>query len=162
MTKMDPGTKKRTLRMLSNGVYILASRSGNHFGAATVTWISQASFKPPLIMVAVRRESNVFKCMSESRVAAVHILGRDQQGMAQKFFASTQAGPGVINGEPFVRGKTSAPIFRNAPAYVECQVRQILDNQGDHCIVVMEVVEAECRQQVRPLTIAESPWEYGG
>jgi hypothetical protein len=33
---------------------------------------------------------------------------------------------------------------------------------GDHAVVVMEVVEAECRGDVRPLTVAASPWEYGG
>jgi len=29
-------------------------------------------------------------------------------------------------------------------------------------LVVLEVLEAGCREQVRPLTIADSPWEYGG
>jgi hypothetical protein len=29
-------------------------------------------------------------------------------------------------------------------------------------VVVLEVVEAGLRDRVRPLTIADSPWEYGG
>ncbi|MCI3952948.1 MAG: hypothetical protein K0R53_2446, partial [Burkholderiales bacterium] len=36
--------------MLSHGVYVLTSRSAERYGAATVTWVSQASFKPPLLM----------------------------------------------------------------------------------------------------------------
>jgi hypothetical protein len=28
--------------------------------------------------------------------------------------------------------------------------------------VVMEVVEAACHGEVHPLTVAASPWEYGG
>jgi len=63
---VDAKVKQKTLRMLSNGVYVLTSRSEGRYGAATVTWVSQASFKPPLIMAAVRRESNVFECLSES------------------------------------------------------------------------------------------------
>ena len=47
---MDPRTKRQALRLLSNGVYILTSRSQEHYGAATVTWVSQASFRPPLII----------------------------------------------------------------------------------------------------------------
>ena len=39
--------------MLSHGVYVLTSRSEDRYGAATVTWVSQASFKPPLVMAAV-------------------------------------------------------------------------------------------------------------
>jgi flavin reductase (DIM6/NTAB) family NADH-FMN oxidoreductase RutF len=159
---MDAKTRQKTLRLLSNGMYVMTSRSGNHYGGATVTWVSQASFKPPLLMAALRRESNVFQCLAESRIAALHILGGEQQDVARKFFSSTQVVDGVMNGEPFAEGKTSVPILQNALAHVECQIHQIVDNGGDHAVVIMEVVEAECREQVRPLTIAESPWEYGG
>jgi flavin reductase (DIM6/NTAB) family NADH-FMN oxidoreductase RutF len=159
---MDLKVRRKTLRMLTNGMYVMSSRSGDRYGAATVTWVSQASFQPPLIMAAVRRESNVFRCLRESRAAAIHILGHDQQGLAQKFFSPTQASDGVINGEPFTDGVTSVPILKSAPAYLECRVRQILDDAGDHAVVIMEVAEAACRDDVRPLTIAESPWEYGG
>lgn len=159
---MDAKVKRKTLRMLSNGMYVMSSRSGDCYGAATVTWVPQASFRPPLIMAAVRRESNVFKCLGESRVAAIHILGQHQQELAQRFFAPTRACDGTINGEPFTEGVTSAPILKFAPAYLEGWVRHIIDHLGDHAVVIMEVAEAACREDVRPLTIAESPWEYGG
>jgi flavin reductase (DIM6/NTAB) family NADH-FMN oxidoreductase RutF len=159
---MDPRARKKTLRMLSNGIYVITSRSGDRYGAATVTWVSQASFRPPLIMVAVRPDSNVFQCLRDSRVATLHILGGDQQHLAETFFSPTTTDPGGINGEPFTEGKTSAPVLLNVPAYVECRVHQIIDGGGDHAVVIMEAVEAECRRQVRPLTIRESPWEYGG
>jgi hypothetical protein len=42
-------------------------------------------------------------------------------------------------------------------------VRRILDDLGgDHSLVVLEVLDATCREQVHPMTIAESPWKYGG
>lgn len=159
---MDPAIRKKTLRLLSNGMYIMTSRNGEHYGAATITWLSQASFKPPLLMAAVRPDSNVFECLRESRIAAVHILGADQQELAQRFFAPTEARNGTINGEPFAPGKTTAPILRNAHAYLECQVREIIETGGDHTLVLLEVVEVEFRREVKPLTIGESPWEYGG
>lgn len=80
---LDPEIRKRTLRLLTNGMYIITSRHGDSFGAATVTWVSQASFKPPLLMAAIRPESNVFRCLSQSRVAALHILNFDQQDIAR-------------------------------------------------------------------------------
>jgi flavin reductase (DIM6/NTAB) family NADH-FMN oxidoreductase RutF len=158
---MDAVSRKRTLRLLSNGLYVLTSSSGVRHGAATVTWVSQASFKPPLVMAALRPDSNVFQCLSESGVAALHILDAHQQEMAQRFFAPTEASDDTINGEPFTRGLTRAPILRNAPAYVECVVRQIV-RLGDHAIVIMEVVEAKCRCSIEPLTVAASNWTYGG
>jgi len=158
---MDSGIRKRTLRLLSNGLYVMTSSSGARHGAATVTWISQASFKPPLVMAAVRPDSNVFSCLAESGVAAVHILGCDQQDMAQRFFSPTRVLDDTINGEPFTPGVTRAPILKNARAHFECVVRHIFA-RGDHAVVVMEVVEAECHGQILPLTVAASPWQYGG
>ena len=71
---MDPKTKQKVLRLLTNGMYILTSRSAKSFGAATVTWVSQASFKPPLLMVALRKDGSAFQCVVESRVHLVHVL----------------------------------------------------------------------------------------
>jgi flavin reductase (DIM6/NTAB) family NADH-FMN oxidoreductase RutF len=159
---MDVKVRQKTLRMLSNGVYVLTSRSEDRYGAATVTWVSQVSFKPPLIMAAVRRDSNVFKCLAESRVAVLHIVGNGQQDIARRFFFPTAAGCGTINGEPVVEGKTAAPVLASLPAHVECQVERIVDTEGDHAVVILRAVEAECGERVRPLTIAETPWEYGG
>ena len=159
---MNPASRKQTLRMLSNGLYVMTSRSGDRFGAATVTWVSQASFRPPLIMAAVRPDSNVFACMRDSGDAVVHVLSHGQEEMARRFFAPTRAENGGINGEPFRNGATSAPVLTNAPAYLECRVRRIFDGLGDHALVVLEVVGAECRERAKPLTIADTPWEYGG
>jgi flavin reductase (DIM6/NTAB) family NADH-FMN oxidoreductase RutF len=159
---MDAKTRQKTLRLLSNGVYVLTSRANDHLGVATVTWVSQASFKPPLLMAAVRKNSNVFRCLVESRVAALHILGSDQRDVAQKFFSPTKGKDGSLNGEPFAIGKTSAPILQNSRAYVECKVLDIREEYGDHAVVILEVVEAVCGEEFRPLTIADSPWEYGG
>jgi len=159
---VDKKARQKTLRMLSNGVYVLTSRSEERYGAATVTWVSQVSFKPPLIMAAVRRESNVFKCLSVSRTAVLHIVGNGQQDIARTFFYPTRAEPGTINGEPFAQGRTTAPVLANLPAHVECRVERILDAEGDHAMVILGVVEAECGDRVRPLTVADASWEYGG
>ena len=159
---MDARTRKNTLRMLSNGVYVLTSRNGDRYGAATVSWVSQVSFKPPLVMAAVQRDSNVFKCLEGSQTAVLHIVGDRQQDIAHRFFFPTHAEHGTINGEPFAEGRTAAPVLANLPAHVECQVERIVDTEGDHAVVILRVVEAECREQVRPLTVAETPWEYGG
>ncbi|HYS78591.1 MAG TPA: flavin reductase family protein [Candidatus Dormibacteraeota bacterium] len=159
---MDAASRRTALRMLTNGLYVMTSRSGDRCGAATVTWVSQASFRPPLLMAAVRPQSNVFACLRQSGAAALHIVGRGQEEMARRFFAPTRVDGGGLNGESFQAGVTGAPILSNAPAHVECRVVQILDGLGDHALVVLEVVGAQCREPVPPLTLAESPWEYGG
>ncbi|HYH01444.1 MAG TPA: flavin reductase family protein [Terriglobales bacterium] len=159
---MDVAKKREALRCFPKGVYVLTSKSGTRYGAATITWVSQASFKPPLLVAAIRTRSNIFTCLSESRVAALHVVACGQESFARKFFTGTKALDRTINGEPFVEKTTSAPILQNARACVECRVRQIVDGGGDHTLVIMEVVDAEFTERFRPLTIADTPWEYGG
>jgi len=159
---MDLRKKQKALRMISNGMYVVTARSGSKVGAATITWLSQASFKPPLVMAAIRPESNVFECLAGSREAAIHILGTGQQEIARRFLPATKARDGLINGEPYVSGSTSAPILRNVPSYVECRVRHIFNTGGDHSLVVMEVIAAEHSIDFKPLLVDDSPWKYGG
>lgn len=159
---MDAKTRQKTLRLISNGVYVLTARSGERFGAATVTWVSQISFKPPLVVAAVRRESNVFQCLAASGSAVLHIVGDGQGEIARRFFHPTAAANGTINGEPFADGHTSAPVLPRLPAHVECRVGRVVDSGGDHALVILEAVEAECSETVRPLIVAETPWHYGG
>jgi len=159
---LDIEAKRHVLRMFSNGIYILTSRSGEKFGGATVTWVSQASFKPPLVMAAVRPASNVYECLQESGIAALHVVSTDQRELAQRFFKPTNVSDGLFNEEPFIAGKTGAPVLMSAAAYLECRVRHGVKTEGDYVVVVLEVVEAESRNCIQPLTVAESPWHYGG
>lgn len=159
---MDVKVRQKTLRLISNGVYVLTASSGQRFGAATVTWVSQISFRPPLLMAAVRRESNVFQCLAASGSAVLHIVGDGQGEIARRFFFTTRAENGTLNGEPYAEGRTAAPVLPRLPAHVECRVGRVVDTGGDHALVILEAVEAECSETVRPLTVAATPWHYGG
>ena len=159
---MEPKTKQKALRLLTNGMYVLTSRSGEKYGAATVTWVSQASFKPPLLMAALRKDGSVFQCLAESKAAVLHVLASDQKDIAQKFFAATKSENGRINGEPFVPGKNSAPVLTNLPVYIECSVVDINERLGDHAMVILEVTHCALLSEIEPLTVTDSPWEYGG
>ncbi len=159
---MDAKAKQKTLQLLTNGMYVLTSRSGNRFGAATITWVSQASFKPPLLMAALRKDGNVFRCLIESRAAALHVLGKHQKDIAQKFFAPAKESKGTLNGVPFFQGKTSAPILKNFNAYLECKLVEVSGEHGDHAVVILEVVEVANHGAVEPLAVSDSPWKYGG
>ena len=59
-------------------------------------------------------------------------------------------------------GKTGAPILNDAIAFVECEVREIACNGGDHAVVIGEVVEAGVHRDEPALTLLETGWHYGG
>ncbi len=82
--------------------------------------------------------------------------------IAQKFFAATEESQGRLNGEPYFEGTNGAPVLENLGAYLECKALEIVANQGDHAIVVFEVLDAVLRREIEPLTVTGSPWQYGG
>ncbi len=83
---MDPQQKKKALRMVSYGLYVVTATAGGKYAAGTVTWLSQCSFAPPLIMAGIRRDSELYKMIKSSRAFAVHIVGKGQKKLATTFF----------------------------------------------------------------------------
>ncbi len=127
-----------------------------------VTWVSQASFKPPLLMVALRKDGSAFHSVIERRSAVLQVLDVEHRDIAQKVFAATTESQRLSNGEPYAQGTTGAPVLENLGAYLECKALKILEKPGDHAIVVFEVLNAVLRRDIEPLAVTGSPWQYGG
>jgi flavin reductase (DIM6/NTAB) family NADH-FMN oxidoreductase RutF len=138
---MDQDKKKTALRMIPYGLYVLTAESPAGTAAATVNWVTQASFAPPLVAVGVKADSGIHAIIKESNTFALNVLGKGQQALAFTFFKPATREGSTISGEPFRAGTTGAPILSNAPAYVECRLVATVE-QGDHSIFVGEVVEA--------------------
>ena len=143
---MDANAKKTALRMIPYGLYVLtAEQKDGTVGAATVNWVTQASFNPPLVAVGVKTDSGVHAIIKESRTFALNVLGKGQQKMAFTFFKPAARDGQTVSGEPFRAGSTGAPILANTPAYVECRLVDTVE-RGDHSIFVGEVVDAGVAQ----------------
>lgn len=160
---MDPQTKKTALRMITHGLYLLTVKHEGMFNASTVSWLSQASFNPPLVMVGVKADTLTHAMVEGSRQFAINLLAVDQIAMAQAFFKQALHQDDRLSGYAFEPGPiTGAPLFLDAPAWFECQVTDIV-KRGDHSVVVAEVVEAGVRQSdARPMALRDTPWHYGG
>ena len=139
---MDPAAKKTALRMIPYGLYVLTAESKDgQIAAATVNWVTQASFEPPLVVVGVKTDSSAFGVIKASGAFALNVLGKGQQGLAFTFFKPAQVSGDTISGEKFRRGATGAPLLDSAPAFIECTLHECVE-RGDHAIMVGEVVNA--------------------
>jgi len=158
---VDPQIKKKALRKIVHGVYVTGVRDGAKLNAFTSTWLTQISFKPPLVAIGVNKESISYRMIQSSRVFVINFLGAGQKLLAQHFLKPAHLGGDKLEGIPYRIGKTGAPILEEAAAYVECEVRDIHPG-GDHAVVIGEVVEAGVQKDVDPLTLKETGWQYGG
>ena len=139
---MDANAKKTALRMIPYGLYVLTAESKDgSVAAATVNWVTQASFEPPLVAVGVKTDSHAHSAIKESGAFALNVLGKGQQALAFTFFKPAARDGNTISGEPVRAGTTGAPILTNLPAYLECRLVDTVE-RGDHSIFVGEVVDA--------------------
>jgi flavin reductase (DIM6/NTAB) family NADH-FMN oxidoreductase RutF len=158
---MDPNAKKKALRLITYGLYVATSRSGDDFAAGTINWVSQSSFDPPLVMAGIKADSRLHAVIAASRAFAIHIVGKDQKDFATTFFKGADRQDDKLTGYRFEEGSTGAPILVDAPAWFECRVLEQVA-RGDHTIYVGEVVDAGVRREAEPLTLRDTGFFYGG
>ncbi|MGH7739157.1 MAG: flavin reductase, partial [bacterium] len=58
---MNEDAKKKLLQMVPHGLYILTSQTAFDQVASTVSWVTQASFQPPLVVLALRRDTDTYQ-----------------------------------------------------------------------------------------------------
>ena len=82
---MDVEFRKKALRMISYGVYVITSKYADQYCASTITWVSQASFDPPMISICLKNKSNSYQIVKKREEFLLHLLGEDQKNMAKSF-----------------------------------------------------------------------------
>ena len=77
---MDADAKKTALRMIPYGLYVLTAEKDGEIAAATVNWVTQTAFDPPLVVVGVKGDSTAHEIVKKAGCFALNILGKGQQG----------------------------------------------------------------------------------
>ncbi len=164
---------REPLRKITNGFYILTTRKDqeemstrdkDYLAAGTVSWVSQVSFEPPMVMVAIMQQTDLHETVEKSRIFALNILSKAQKEMIPEFARETQIDQAqkTLNGHAYENKKTGAPILKEVPAYLECEVTDQITT-GDHAIYIGKVVHHEIRNEdAEPLMEWETEYHYGG
>src|ERR1700690_1770322 len=83
---MDENAKKKALLMIPYGLFVLGARHGDKQTVATVNWLTQASFKPPLVVVGIKGDSTAHALVKESGIFTLSMLGAGQKSIGTAFF----------------------------------------------------------------------------
>jgi flavin reductase (DIM6/NTAB) family NADH-FMN oxidoreductase RutF len=152
------------LHMLANGVYVLTACVGETIHAVTVSWVSQSSMEPPLVLTALRRNSHVARAVHQAHRFALNVLEAGQESLAEKFFEHvTVAEPSPdLSGLAYRSSAAHCPLLIDALGWIECRVAAEPETPGDHCLILGEVTGAGVRRLGRPLVLSDTPWSYGG
>jgi flavin reductase (DIM6/NTAB) family NADH-FMN oxidoreductase RutF len=159
---MNQEAKKTLLRKIPYGLFIAGAKVGEEISAGTINWLSQASFQPPLLMVALQGASKLHSLAEASKALAVSFLKKGQQELASDFFRPSLVEGEKINGHRFtLTPQTVAPVIEDAFGWVETRVYNIV-KRGDHSVFVLEVIEAKLSQDEDLMVLSDTQWHYGG
>ena len=130
----------RALGNMTYGIYVLTSSHEGEINGMIASWVSQVSYDPLLIMVAVHSNRYSHHLIEQSGTFALHVLGRGQSAFLTRFKGSDPRGK--FSDIQWTRGQTGCPIIKECLAYFECRVTAQYA-PGNHTLFVGEVVGAQ-------------------
>ena len=156
-------TTHEALRQIPYGLQVVGVRGNGDGGmnALVASWVTQCSFDPPLIMVAVRKPSRTYDLVKAGKVFSLNLLDKKDRRIIRTLERPARSAGDKLGKVGHVEEDTGAPILRHAFAYAECKVRAVYE-PGDHALIVGEVVHAGLRRKGDPLMCADLKWHYGG
>jgi flavin reductase (DIM6/NTAB) family NADH-FMN oxidoreductase RutF len=159
---MDEEIKKIALRMIPYSVHVVGLKGYHKVAAYSGSWIMQCSFKPPLVVIGVKRDGMGHDQLDEGKVFSINFLSKSDQATAEYFFTPPTPENGKLGNVPYTTDMTGAPILKNAIAYLECEIVRMIDEHGDHILYIGKVVNAAVKKKEPTLMLSETPWHYGG
>jgi flavin reductase (DIM6/NTAB) family NADH-FMN oxidoreductase RutF len=115
--------KPRTpLSQVSYGLYVVGACADDAVNAMTANWLTQVSFEPEMVALAVEKDSYTRKLIEDGGVFSVSILKAGQKEIAQHFIKHQSKKGGKIGDYAFLTRKTGSPILEQCSAFLDCRV----------------------------------------
>ncbi len=156
---MEPSTLDAFLQ-IPYGIYVLATAEVTGPRAMVASWVSQASYSPPLLMVALRRNRPAIPAILEQNIFSLNLLKEAQVAWVDRFkgpFPSQDLreyfGQILLGGQKFYR-------LKEGLAFWACRVVAKID-PGDHLLLVVETLAASA-EKGRPLITSDCGKTYVG
>lgn len=136
---VSPKDFREALARWASGVTVVTARDAHGPVGMTAASFSSLSLEPPLVLVCVAHEAMSHDGLVGAEGFVVHVLGRDQQHLSERFAEVGSEKFAAIEDE---RGPFDAPLLPLGVARIAC-ARESLLRGGDHTILVGRVVATD-------------------
>ena len=148
-----------TLGKMTYGIYVLTSSYKEEINGMIASWVSQISYDPLLVMVAVHPNRYSHRLIEKSGSFALHVIDREQADLLKRFKGPDPGAKfAAVRWEP---GRTGCPILGDCMAYLECRVRTS-SAPGNHTLFLGEVVDGRLIAGGTPFTTHDYKGVYLG
>ena len=157
--------RRRVLRSLPYGLFVVGSRAGDRRNGMTINWVTQLAFDQKRVGIGVEGGALTCELIREGGRFSLCTIAREDRTIVRKFTKPVEVDvvARTLNGFPYRDGVTGAPILERAVAYLDCEVRQEMQF-GQHVFFVGEVVDAGFlhAEDTPLLRMQDTRMDYGG
>jgi flavin reductase (DIM6/NTAB) family NADH-FMN oxidoreductase RutF len=157
--------RRRVLRSLPYGLYVVGSRAGDRLNAMTLNWATQVSFEPKLVGIGVEKTAFTHELITEGGVFTLCTIAREDRAIVRKFTKPVEVDGAAhtLNGFGYHEGLSGAPVLDLAVAHLDCRVVNPVDC-GNHTFFIGEVIDAAFRadEATELLRMEDTRMDYGG
>jgi len=147
---------------IPNALALVGSKAGDERNAMTTSWITQLAQEPVLIGVGVDVTAVTHRLITEGGSFSVNLWDADDTKVFVKFSKPATDDGTTLNGRAVRSASTGAPVFEEAVAWIDCEVRHTLP-LGSHTLFVGEVVDAGInRDDATVASMRDTRMKYGG
>lgn len=130
---------QKALGRISGGLYIITAKKGDVTSAMLASWVSQASFQPLGLTIAVAKDRAIESLMQVGDRFVLNVLEEgNYQGLMKHFLKRFPPGADRFAGVKTQPAENGSPILADALAYMECEVASRMEC-SDHWIVYSTV-----------------------
>lgn len=159
---MDPDLINNVTFKIPNALALIGSASGEEWNGMTASWITQLSMEPVIIGVGIDNKAVTHRLISEGGSFTVNLWSSEDTKPFVKFSKPAERDGNTLNGRPVTTATTGAPVFEEAIAWMDCEVRQAI-NLGTHTLFLGEIVDAAINDaDQRAAAISDTRMKYGG
>jgi len=134
MKSLDSDLDK-ALGRISGGLYIITAQKGEVSSAMLASWVTQASFKPLGLTIAVAKDRAIESMMHAGDKFVLNVLEEgNYQTLMRHFLKRFAPGADRFAGVKTQPATNGSPILTDALAYMECEVVSRME-LSDHHIV---------------------------
>jgi flavin reductase (DIM6/NTAB) family NADH-FMN oxidoreductase RutF len=128
----------KALGRVASGVYVVTVVDEGQPSGMLATWVSQTSFKPPMVSLAVNKERGILNAVKVGSGLTINILGKENHDIFKAFAKPHQENLNRFEGIKLSASHNGCAAFADAVAYLECVVESLVD-AGDHCLAVARI-----------------------
>ena len=152
-------TWQEALATMTYGIYVLTTGKGTDINGMIASWVTQVSYEPPLVLVAVHPNRRTHPLIKDTRAFALHVLASDQKAFLARF-----KGPdprAKFEGLKWHEGSTGCPILSECVAFLECRLTDSYQ-PGNHTLFIGEIVDGGVINSSPVLTTIDYSGTYTG